>query len=90
MADTVAPDRALKLVSWNVNGLRAVMRKDPSFLQIFSQLDADVFAIQETKLQEGQVELDLPGYFQTWNFAERKGYSVLARGSLAGHPPDRE
>ena len=78
MADTVAPDRALKLVSWNVNGLRAVMRKDPSFLQIFSQLDADVFAIQETKLQEGQVELDLPGYFQTWNFAERKGYSGTA------------
>ena len=78
MADTVASDRALKLVSWNVNGLRAVMRKDPSFLQIFSQLDADVFAIQETKLQEGQVELDLPGYFQTWNFAERKGYSGTA------------
>ena len=78
MADTVAPDRALKLVSWNVNGLRAVMRKDPSFLQIFSQLDADVFAIQETKLQEGQVDLDIPGYVQTWSFAKRKGYSGTA------------
>ena len=56
------------LVSWNVNGLRAVLKKDPSFLQIFAQEDADVFAIQETKLQAGQVDLALPGYHQTWNY----------------------
>ena len=70
--------RELRLVSWNVNGLRAVMKKDPGFEQIFGQLDADVFALQETKLQEGQLELDLPGYYQTWNYAERKGYSGTA------------
>lgn len=62
-----------KFISWNVNGLRAVMKKD--FISIFNELDADIFALQETKLQEGQIELDLPGYFQTWNYAERKGYS---------------
>ena len=70
--------RELRLVSWNVSGLRAVMKKDPGFEQIFSELDADVFALQETKLQEGQLELDLPGYYQTWNYAERKGYSGTA------------
>lgn len=70
--------RELRLVSWNVNGLRAVMKKDPGFEEIFSSLDADVFALQETKLQEGQLELDLPGYYQTWNYAERKGYSGTA------------
>ena len=70
--------RELRLVSCNVNGLRAVMKKDPGFEQIFSELDADVFALQETKLQEGQLELDLPGYYQTWNYAERKGYSGTA------------
>lgn len=70
--------RELRLVSWNVNGLLAVMKKDPGFEQIFSELDADVFALQETKLQEGQLELDLPGYYQTWNYAERKGYSGTA------------
>ena len=70
--------RELRLVSGNVNGLRAVMKKDPGFEQIFSELDADVFALQETKLQEGQLELDLPGYYQTWNYAERKGYSGTA------------
>ncbi len=70
--------RELRLVSWNVNGLRAVTKKDPSFEEIFSQLDADVFALQETKLQEGQLALDLPGYHQTWNYAERKGYSGTA------------
>ena len=75
---TANTTRELRLVSWNVNGLRAVMKKDPSFTQIFSQLDADVFALQETKLQEGQLELDLPGYHQTWNYAERKGYSGTA------------
>ncbi len=70
--------RELRLVSWNVNGLRAVTKKDPSFQEIFSALDADVFALQETKLQEGQLALDLPGYHQTWNYAERKGYSGTA------------
>ena len=64
-----------KLISWNVNGLRAVLKKEPSFTEIFETINADVFALQETKLQEGQVELDLPGYVQTWNYADRKGYS---------------
>ncbi len=68
----------LRLVSWNVNGLRAVMKKDPSFVDVVEQLDADVFAVQETKLQEDQIELDLPGYHQTWSYAERKGYSGTA------------
>ena len=68
----------LRLVSWNVNGLRAVMKKDPSFVDVVEQLDADVFAIQETKLQEGQIELDLPGYHQTWSYAERQGYAGTA------------
>jgi len=68
----------LRLVSWNVNGLRAVMKKDPSFEAIFHMFDADVFALQETKLSEGQVSLDLPGYTQTWNYAEKKGYSGTA------------
>lgn len=68
----------LRHVSWNVNGLRAVMKKDPSFVDVVEQLDADVFAVQETKLQEGQIELDLPGYHQTWSYAERKGYSGTA------------
>jgi len=66
----------LKLVSWNVNGVRAVLKKD--FEQTFAALDADIFAIQETKCQEGQVTLELPGYYQTWNYAERKGYSGTA------------
>ena len=70
--------RELRFVSWNVNGLRATMKKDPSFPEIFAQFDADVFAIQETKLQEGQIKLDLPGYHQTWNYAKRKGYSGTA------------
>ena len=70
--------RELRLISWNVNGLRAVMKKEPSFVEIFNTLDADVFAIQETKMQEGQLKLDLPGYVQTWNHAERKGYSGTA------------
>ncbi len=71
-------ERELRLVSWNVNGLRAVMKKEPSFTEVFEELSADVFAIQETKLQEGQLELELPGYFQTWSYAERKGYSGTA------------
>ena len=70
--------RELKLVSWNVNGLRAIMKKDPNFIQIAETLNADVLALQETKLQEGQLDLDLPGYHQTWSHAERKGYSGTA------------
>ena len=62
----------MNFVSWNVNGLRAVLKKN--FSEVFEKLDADFFCIQETKLQEGQVELDLPGYHQYWNYAERKGY----------------
>ena len=64
--------------SWNVNGLRAVLKKDPSFIQIAQELNVDILALQETKLQEGQVDIDLPGYHQTWNYAERKGYSGTA------------
>ena len=77
MSDT----RELRLVSWNVNGLRAVMRKDPDFEQVVRMTDADVFAIQETKLQEAQLAklgLELPGYHRTWSHAERKGYSGTA------------
>ena len=66
----------MKFVSWNVNGLRAVMKKD--FMDSFRQLDADIFCVQETKLQEGQIDLDLPGYRQDWNYAEKKGYSGTA------------
>lgn len=66
----------MRLVSWNVNGLRAVLKKD--FLDIFAEFDADVFALQETKCQEGQVELDLPGYRQFWSSAVKKGYSGTA------------
>ena len=70
--------RTWKLASWNVNGLRAVLKKNPSFTDIVHQLDADVIALQETKLQEGQVEIDLPGYHQVWSYAQRKGYSGTA------------
>lgn len=66
----------LKLISWNVNGIRACVGKD--FLASFNALDADIFCLQETKLQEGQITLDLPGYFQYWNYAEKKGYSGTA------------
>lgn len=66
----------MKLISWNVNGLRAVVGK--GFVDIFNALDADVFCLQETKLQAGQIELELPGYEQYWNYAERKGYSGTA------------
>ncbi len=65
-----------KLVSWNVNGLRACVGK--GFLDFFRQADADVFCLQETKLQAGQIELELPGYEQYWNYAEKKGYSGTA------------
>ena len=66
----------MKLVSWNVNGLRAVMSKN--FMEVFQSLDADIFCLQETKLQKGQIEMDLPGYYEFWNYAERKGYSGTA------------
>ncbi len=65
-----------KLISWNVNGLRACVQK--GFLDFFHEADADVFCVQETKLQEGQIDLDLPGYHQYWNYAQRKGYSGTA------------
>ncbi len=66
----------MKLISWNVNGLRACVGKN--FMEDFKKLDADIFCLQETKLQEGQIELDLPGYYQYWNYAEKKGYSGTA------------
>ena len=65
-----------KFISWNVNGLRAC--KDKGFLDFFNKIDADAFCLQETKLQEGQIDLDLPGYHQYWNYAEKKGYSGTA------------
>lgn len=63
----------MKLISWNVNGLRACVQK--GFLDIFKELDADMFCIQESKLQEGQISLELEGYHQYWNYAIKKGYS---------------
>ena len=66
----------LKFISWNVNGLRAVVGKN--FLEAFSSLDADFFSLQETKLQEGQIDLQIPGYYSYWNYAEKKGYSGTA------------
>lgn len=66
----------MKLISWNVNGLRACLKKD--FMESFNRLDADIFCLQETKLQAGQHDLDLPGYEQFWNYADKKGYSGTA------------
>ena len=66
----------MKFISWNVNGLRACVQK--GFLEYFNSTDADFFCIQESKLQEGQIALDLPGYHQYWNYAEKKGYSGTA------------
>lgn len=66
----------MKLISWNVNGLRACLGK--GFTEAFEALNADFFCLQETKLQAGQVTLDLPGYHQFWNYAEKKGYSGTA------------
>ena len=66
----------MRFVSWNVNGIRAVLKKN--FLEVFDAFNADIFAIQETKCQVGQVELDLPGYHQYWSAAEKKGYSGTA------------
>ena len=65
-----------KMISWNVNGLRACVGK--GFLDVFHELDADIFCIQESKLQEGQIDLELPGYYQYWSYAEKKGYSGTA------------
>ena len=65
-----------KMISWNVNGLRACMGK--GFMGFFTLADADVFCIQESKMQEGQLALDLPGYYQYWNYAKKKGYSGTA------------
>ncbi len=66
----------MKLISWNVNGLRAAINK--GFMDFFKQIDADIFCIQETKMQEGQAELILEGYYQYWNSAIKKGYSGTA------------
>ncbi len=66
----------MKLISWNVNGLRAVINK--GFMDFFKKADADIFCVQETKMQEGQLELILDGYYQYWNSAEKKGYSGTA------------
>jgi len=66
----------MKYISWNVNGLRAVAGK--GFADVFTELDADFFCLQETKLQEGQLDLEFPGYQSYWNYAEKKGYSGTA------------
>lgn len=65
-----------KMISWNVNGIRACVQK--GFMDAFKELDADIFCLQETKLQEGQISLELEGYHQYWNYAEKKGYSGTA------------
>lgn len=66
----------MKLISWNVNGIRAAVNK--GFMDFFNEIDADIFCIQETKMQEGQLELKLDGYYQYWNSALKKGYSGTA------------
>ena len=66
----------MRAISWNVNGLRACV--DKNFIEDFNRLDADIFCLQETKLQKGQIDLDLKGYYQYWNYAEKKGYSGTA------------
>ena len=66
----------MRLISWNVNGLRACVNK--GFLDFFKEIDADIFCIQESKLQEGQIQLELEGYHQYWNYAVKKGYSGTA------------
>ena len=66
----------MRAISWNVNGLRACV--DKNFIKDFNRLDADIFCLQETKLQKGQIDLDLKGYYQYWNYAEKKGYSGTA------------
>lgn len=66
----------MRLISWNVNGLRACVGKN--FMDFFHDIDADILCVQETKLQEGQIEMDVPGYYQYWNYAIKKGYSGTA------------
>ncbi len=66
----------MKLISWNVNGIRACVGK--GFMDFFKEADADIFCIQESKMQEGQLDMELPGYYQYWNYAKRKGYSGTA------------
>ncbi|MDK2563337.1 exodeoxyribonuclease III [Romboutsia sedimentorum] len=66
----------MKFISWNVNGIRACVTK--GFVEYFKEVDADIFCLQETKLQEGQIELDLDAYYQYWNYAQKKGYSGTA------------
>lgn len=66
----------MKMISWNVNGLRAAVGK--GFMDYFNEVDADIFSLQETKLQEGQIELVTDGYYQYWNYAQKKGYSGVA------------
>ena len=68
--------QTMKFISWNVNGLRACVGK--GFLDFFKEANADIFCLQETKLQAGQIDLELPGYHQYWNYAEKKGYSGTA------------
>lgn len=67
---------SMKLISWNVNGIRAAVKK--GFMDFFKDVDADAFCLQETKLQEGQIDLELEGYYQYWNYAQKKGYSGTA------------
>ena len=69
-------EKLMKLISWNVNGIRACVTK--GFMDFFNEIDADIFCIQESKMQEGQLELEMPGYYQYWNYAEKKGYSGTA------------
>ena len=66
----------MKFISWNVNGIRACVKK--GFYDFFREIDADIFCLQETKVQEGQITMDLPGYYEYWNYAEKKGYSGTA------------
>ena len=66
----------MKFISWNVNGIRACITK--GFLDYFKEVDADIFCLQETKLQEGQIDLNLEGYYDYWNYAQKKGYSGTA------------
>lgn len=66
----------MKLISWNVNGIRACVGKN--FMEFFDEVDADIFCLQETKLQENQIDLKLEGYYQYWNYAKKKGYSGTA------------
>ena len=66
----------MKFISWNVNGIRACVQK--GFMDFFQDIDADILCIQESKMQEGQLEIDTPGYYQYWNYAKRKGYSGTA------------